>query len=106
MKVSVSFIIRTIPSVREFHPFGSSRSSQTLLPVENYTPPQRIFNCIYYMILFLFGITVFVLFLVNRKKIVLDGSTGLVKKAVIKDVLANKGVLFFAGLTGIVMLLK
>ena len=61
---------------------------------------------IYSMILFLLGITGFVLFLVNRKKIVLDGSTGLVKKAVIKDVLANKGVLFFAGLTGIVMLLK
>ncbi len=61
---------------------------------------------IYSMILFLLGITGLVLFLVNRKKIVLDGSTGLVKKAVIKDVLANKGVLFFAGLTGIVMLLK
>ena len=37
-----SFPIRTIPSVREFHPFGSKRSSQTLLPVGNYTPPQRI----------------------------------------------------------------
>lgn len=61
---------------------------------------------IYSMMLFLLGITGFVLFLVNRKKIVLDGSTGLVKKAVIKDILTNKGILFFAGLTGIVMLLK
>ena len=37
-----SFPIRTIPSVREFHPFGGLRLSQTLLPVGNFAPPQRI----------------------------------------------------------------
>ena len=37
-----SFLIRTIPSVREFHPLGPRRDSQTLLPVETFTPPQRL----------------------------------------------------------------
>ena len=42
-----SFLIRTIPSVLEFHQIGKRLkhvSSQTLLPVGNYAPPQRIFT--------------------------------------------------------------
>ena len=42
-KSLVSFRIRTIPSVLELHQIGKARlSSQTILPVGNHTPPQRI----------------------------------------------------------------
>ena len=49
-----SFPIRTIPSVRESHPFGGRSLSQTILPVGNCTPPQRI------VLLFLICCTLFV----------------------------------------------
>ena len=60
----------------------------------------------YSMLLMILGIVGLVLFLINKKKIVLDGDTGLFRKAVIKDVFTNKGIWFYAALTVIVMLLK
>lgn len=60
----------------------------------------------YSMLLMLLGIVGLVLFLVNKKKIVLDGDAGLVRKAVIKDVFTNKGIWVYAALTVIMMILK
>lgn len=60
----------------------------------------------YSMLLIILGIVGLVLFLVNKKKIVLDGDTGLVRKAVIKDVFTNKGIWLYAALTVIMMILK
>lgn len=60
----------------------------------------------YSMLLMILGIVGLVLFLVNKKKIVLDGDAGLVRKAVIKDVFTNKGIWLYAALTVIMMILK
>lgn len=60
----------------------------------------------YSMLLMILGIVGLVLFLINKKKIVLDGDAGLFRKAVIKDVFTNKGIWFYTALTVIVMLLK
>lgn len=60
----------------------------------------------YSMMLMILGIVGLVLFLINKKKIVLDGDAGLFKKAVIKDVFTNKGIWFYTALTVIVMVLK
>lgn len=61
---------------------------------------------IYSMLLILLGIIGLILFLINRKKIVLDGDTGLIKKAIIKDMLINKGMILYVVLTVVVIVLK
>lgn len=60
----------------------------------------------YSMLLMILGIVGLILFLINKKKIVLDGDAGLFRKAVIKDIFTNKGIWIYAALTVIVMLLK
>ena len=40
----ISSLIRTLPSVQEFHLLGSYLSSRTLPPVWNFTKPQRSYN--------------------------------------------------------------
>jgi len=54
---------------------------------------------IYSMSLIALGILGMVLFLAYKKKIVLDGKTGLFGKTVIKEILTNKGILFYIALT-------
>ncbi len=61
---------------------------------------------IYMILLIVLGVTGSVLFLRNKEKIVLDGTPGLVNKAVLKDVITNKGILFFIAFTVIIVLLK
>lgn len=61
---------------------------------------------LYSMLLLLLGIIGLILFFINKKKIVLDGDTGIVRKTIIKDMLTNKGIIFYITLTVIVMLLK
>lgn len=60
----------------------------------------------YLMLLILLGIIGFILFIINKRKIILDGNKGLIKTTVIKDVFFNKGILFYIVLTVIVMTLK
>ena len=61
---------------------------------------------VYSMLLILLGIIGLVLFLMHKKKIVLDGDSGLIRKAIIKEIVTNKGILFYAVLTIVVMILK
>ncbi len=61
---------------------------------------------IYSMLLMLSGITGLILFLVNKKKALVDGEPGIIKKAVLKDMCHNKGILIYTALTIIMMLLK
>lgn len=53
----------------------------------------------YSMCLIALGILGLVLFFVHRKKLVLDGEMSLFKKTIIKDILTNKGILFYVILT-------
>lgn len=52
------------------------------------------------------GLAGIALFLVRRKTIRLDGEVGLIKKETLRAVLANRGFLFFLGLTVIMLLWK
>ncbi len=79
--------------------FGSV-ISQTLMSVS------MILAGLYTMLMMLLGIVGVVLFLVNKKKIVLDGGTGLFKKDVFKEVFTNTGNLKYSAVTVVVMILK
>lgn len=61
---------------------------------------------LYSILLILLGVTGLILFLVNKKKIILDEEKGLFRKAVIKDMLTNKGVILYILITVLVMCLK
>lgn len=61
---------------------------------------------IYFMLLLLLGIIGLILFLVNKKNIVLDEEKGLLRKVIIKELLTNKGVIFYIAVTVLVMCLK
>lgn len=61
---------------------------------------------LYSMLLILLGIIGLILFLVNKKKINLDEEKGLFRKEIIKDMLTNKGIVFYVVVTVLVMCLK
>lgn len=61
---------------------------------------------LYSMLLMLLGIVGLILLLANKKKIVLDGEKGLFRKTIVKDLLTNKGIIFYIALTVLVMCLK
>ncbi len=61
---------------------------------------------LYSMFLILLGIIGFILFFVNKKKIILDEENGLLRKTVIKDLLTNKGIIFYILITVIVACVK
>lgn len=79
--------------------FGSI-VTQTLMGIS------MIATGLYSMLLILLGIIGLILFLVNKKKIILDEEKGLFRKAVIKDMLTNKGIVFYIAVTVVVMCLK
>ena len=61
---------------------------------------------IYMMIILVLGIIGLILFIINRKKIIVDNKVIFSDKTVIKDVISNKGILFYTILTLIFMVLK
>lgn len=61
---------------------------------------------VYSMPIMLLGIIGLILYLVNRKKVVLDGTTGLIDKQALKDLFTNKGIWIYTLITLIVMVLK
>lgn len=61
---------------------------------------------LYSMFLILLGIIGLILFFINKKKIILDEEKGLFEKTVIKDLLTNKGIIFYILITVIVMCVK
>lgn len=61
---------------------------------------------LYSILLILLGIIGLILFLVNKKKINLDEEKGLFRKAIVKDVLTNKGIVFYVVVTVCMMCLK
>jgi hypothetical protein len=52
------------------------------------------------------GVTGLILFLKNRKKVVMNDAPGLLDKQTIKDLFTNKGILFYTALTFIAIVLK
>lgn len=59
---------------------------------------------VYSMILMLLGVAGLVSFFVNKKKVMVDDEPGLLKKTALKDMLCNRGILFYIVLTLIVVL--
>jgi len=60
----------------------------------------------YSMLIMVLGIIGLVIYLVNRKKVVLDGSSGLIDKQALKDLFSNRGIWIYTVITLIVMVLK
>jgi len=60
----------------------------------------------YLVLIIVLGVTGLILFLKNRKKVVLDDAPGLIDKQAAKDLFTNKGILFYTALTFITMVLK
>ena len=61
---------------------------------------------VYSFLLMALGVIGLILFFINRKKIVLDGASGLLDKQVLKDVFTNRGILLYTALTLVVIVLK
>ena len=61
---------------------------------------------LYSMLLILLGIIGLILFLVNKKKIILDEEKGLFRKTVTRELFTNKGIVFYIVITVLVMCLK
>lgn len=60
----------------------------------------------YSMLIMVLGIIGLIIYLVNRKKVVLDGSSGLIDKQAIRDLFSNRGIWIYTVITLIVMVLK
>lgn len=60
----------------------------------------------YSAVIMLLGIIGLILYLVNRKKVVLDGTSGLIDKQALRDLFSNKGIWVYTVITLIVMVLK
>lgn len=61
---------------------------------------------IYALMIMALGVTGLILFFINRKKVVLDDTPGLIDKQALKDVFTNKGIVFYTALTVITIVLK
>ncbi len=61
---------------------------------------------VYLLLVMVLGIIGLILFLINRRNIILDGSQGLVEKHTFKDLATNKGVILYSAITFIMILLK
>lgn len=60
----------------------------------------------YSALIMLLGIIGLIIYLVNRKKVVLDGTSGLIDRQALKDLFSNKGIWIYTLITLIVMVLK
>ncbi|HHZ14740.1 MAG TPA: CPBP family intramembrane metalloprotease [Candidatus Cloacimonetes bacterium] len=60
----------------------------------------------YSMLIMVLGIIGLIIYLVNRKKVVLDGTSGLIDKQALKDLFSNRGIWIYTVITLIVMVLK
>ena len=61
---------------------------------------------VYSMLIMLLGVTGLIIYLVNRKKVTLDGSSGLIDRQALKDLFSNRGLWIYTVITLIVMVLK
>lgn len=61
---------------------------------------------IYLVILTVLGTAGLILFLKNRKYIVLDGSKGLIGKQAVRDLFTNKGIIIYSAITFIMIILS
>lgn len=61
---------------------------------------------VYSLAIMALGVVGIVLYIKNRKKLVLDGSSGLMDKQAVKDVFTNRGVLIYTAVIFAIMLLK
>jgi len=74
--------------------FGSI-ITQTLLEIS------EVAAGVYSMGLMALGILGLVLFMVHKKKLLLDGEAGLFRGTMVKEILTNKGILFYMVLTAV-----
>ena len=61
---------------------------------------------VYSFLIIALGVIGLILFFINRKKIVLDGTSGLLDSGAVKDLFTNKGILLYTAFTLIVIVLK
>ncbi len=61
---------------------------------------------VYSFLIIALGVIGLIFFLVNRKKLILDGTSGILDKQVVKDVFTNRGILLYTALTLVVIVLK
>ncbi len=61
---------------------------------------------VYSMLLMALGAIGLIIYIINRKKIILDGTSGLLDKQSIKDLFTNRGILLYTAFTLIVIALK
>mgnify|MGYP000928304057 CR=1 FL=1 len=60
----------------------------------------------YSVLIMALGVIGLILFVKNRKKVIIDDASGLIDKQTAKDLFSNKGILLYTALTIIVMALK
>ena len=60
----------------------------------------------YSILIMVLGVIGLIIYLVNRKKVVLDGSSGLIDRQALKDLFSNRGIWIYTVITLIVMVLK
>lgn len=60
----------------------------------------------YSVLIMALGVIGLILFVKNRKKVIIDDASGLIDKQTAKDLFSNKGILLYTALTIIVMVLK
>ena len=60
----------------------------------------------YSILIMVLGVIGLIIYLVNRKKVVLDGTSGLIDKQALKDLFSNRGIWIYTVITLIVMVLK
>ncbi len=79
--------------------FGSV-ISQTLMDIS------MVAAGIYSIVIILCGIIGFILFIVNKKKIMADEGKSMIKASVIKDMISSKGLWAYVLLTAVMMIIK
>lgn len=60
----------------------------------------------YSILIMVLGVIGLIIYLVNRKKVVLDGTSGLIDKQALRDLFSNRGIWIYTVITLIVMVLK
>ncbi len=61
---------------------------------------------VYSLLLMALGVIGLIIYIINRKKLILDGTSGLLDTGAVKDLFTNKGILLYTAFTLVVMVLK
>jgi membrane protease YdiL (CAAX protease family) len=61
---------------------------------------------VYSFLIIALGVIGLIIYIINRKKLILDGTSGIFDKQAVKDLFSNKGILLYTALTLVVIVLK